>query len=95
MPGILTIDDNANIRCLLRSFIETNTGLEICGEAGNGPEEIEKAKQLQLDLILLGLILPGTSGTEAAPMLKRLLPEVNNLVHDALRWCRPDAGCPV
>ena len=76
MPGILIIDDNTNMRRLLRSFIETNTGFEICGEAENGPEGIEKAKQLQPDLILLDLTLPGMSGTEAAPTLKRLLPQV-------------------
>jgi len=76
MPGILIIDDNANMRRLLRSFVESNTGFEICGEAENGPEGIEKAKDLQPDLILLDLTLPGMSGTEAAPILKRMLPLV-------------------
>jgi len=76
MGGILLIDDNANIRALLRSFVETTTGFEICGEAENGPDGIEKAKELQPDLILLDLTLPGMSGTDAAPILKRLLPHV-------------------
>jgi DNA-binding NarL/FixJ family response regulator len=76
MPGILIVDDNANMRRLLRSFVETNTGFEICGEAENGPEGIEKAKDLQPDLILLDLTLPGMSGTDAAPILKRMLPQV-------------------
>jgi len=64
------------MRRLLRSFVESNTGFEICGEAENGPEGIEKAKDLQPDLILLDLTLPGMSGTEAAPILKRMLPQV-------------------
>jgi DNA-binding NarL/FixJ family response regulator len=76
MAGILIVDDNANIRRLLRSFVETNTGFEVCGEAENGPEGIEKAKELQPDLILLDLTLPGMLGTEAAPILKQLLPQV-------------------
>lgn len=76
MAGILIIDDNASIRTLLRSFVEANTGFQICGEAENGPEGIEKAKELQPDLILLDLTLPGMTGTEAAPILKRLLPQV-------------------
>jgi DNA-binding NarL/FixJ family response regulator len=76
MGGILIVDDNANMRRLLRSFVETNTGFEICGEAENGPDGIEKAKELQPDLILLDLTLPGMSGTDAAPILKRMLPQV-------------------
>jgi DNA-binding NarL/FixJ family response regulator len=77
MPnGILIVDDNANIRRLLRSFVEANTGFQICGEAENGAEAIEKAKELQPDLILLDLTLPGMTGTDAASALKRLLPQV-------------------
>jgi DNA-binding NarL/FixJ family response regulator len=77
MPhGILIVDDNANIRRLLRSFVETNTGFNVCGEAENGAEAIEKAKELQPDLILLDLTLPGMSGVEAAPILRKLMPNV-------------------
>jgi DNA-binding NarL/FixJ family response regulator len=74
--GILIVDDNANIRSLLRSFVETNTGFKVCGEAENGAEAIEKAKELQPDLILLDLTLPGMSGTQAAPILRKLMPNV-------------------
>jgi len=51
--------------------VETNTGF-VCGEAENGSEGIEKAKELQPDLILLNLTLPGISGVEAAPILNWL-----------------------
>ena len=51
MAGILIVDDNANIRRLLRSFVETNMGFGVCGEAENGAEAIEKAKEFQPDLI--------------------------------------------
>lgn len=64
MSGILMVDDNANIRRLLRSLVDTNTKFEICGEAENGAEAIEKAKELQPDLVLLDMTLPGMSGTE-------------------------------
>jgi CheY-like chemotaxis protein len=74
--GILIVDDNANIRRLLRSFVETNTGFKVCGEAENGAEAIEKAKELQPDLILLDLTLPGMTGTQAAPILRKLMPNV-------------------
>jgi DNA-binding NarL/FixJ family response regulator len=76
MPGILIVDDNSTIRGLLRSFVETNTGFEVCGEAENGPDGIQKAKELEPDLVLLDMTMPGMLGTEAAPILKRLLPQV-------------------
>jgi len=76
VAGILIVDDNANIRRLLRSFVESNTGFEVCGEAENGPEGIEKAKELQPDLILLDTTMPGMHGTEAASILKELLPRL-------------------
>ena len=76
MPGILIVDDYANIRQLLRLCVESTTGFEVCGEAENGADAIEKAKELQPDLILLDMTMPGMSGAEAAPVIKRLLPRV-------------------
>jgi DNA-binding NarL/FixJ family response regulator len=75
MPGILIADDNASIRLLLRSFVETKTKFAVCGEAGHGTEAIEKAKQLQPDLVLLDLSMPVLNGAEAAVVLKRMMPQ--------------------
>lgn len=74
MAGILIVDDNPNIRYLLRVFIETKTAFAICGEAGHGVEAIEKAKELRPDLILLDLSLPVLNGAEAAAILKGIMP---------------------
>jgi DNA-binding NarL/FixJ family response regulator len=74
MPGILVVDDNPNIRHLLRVYVETQTSFKICGEAGHGVEAIEKAKQLQPDLILLDLAMPVLGGAEAASVIKAMLP---------------------
>src|ERR1700686_2335723 len=76
MPGILIVDDNANIRHLLHSFVESNTGYKVCGEAENGSEVLQKAKKLRPDLVLLALTLPGMTGTETATALKLELPHV-------------------
>ena len=76
MAGILVVDDNSNMRRLLRSYIESNTQFKICGEAANGAEAIERAKELQPDVILLDLTLPGMSGTEAARELKLAMPNL-------------------
>ncbi len=73
--GILVVDDNANIRHLLRTYVDSN-GFTVCGEAENGAQAIEKAKELQPALILLDLTMPVMTGTEAAPILKRTIPNV-------------------
>jgi two-component system, chemotaxis family, chemotaxis protein CheY len=76
MPkNILVVDDNASIRFLIRSLLE-NTGYTVCGEAEDGADAIEKAKQLKPDLICLDLSMPRMNGAEAASVLKRLMPGV-------------------
>ena len=75
-PTLLICDDNPNIRYLLRSFVETRTPFEVCGEAIHGVDAIEKAKQLQPDLILLDLSMPVMTGAEAAVILKRTVPRM-------------------
>jgi DNA-binding NarL/FixJ family response regulator len=74
MARILIVDDNSSIRCLLREFLETHTPFTVCGEAENGAEAIQRAKELEPDLILLDLSMPLMSGAEAAPVIKKMLP---------------------
>src|SRR5258705_13722472 len=75
-PTLLICDDNPNIRHLLRVYVESRTPFEVCGEAEHGMEAIEKAKELQPDLILLDLSMPIMTGAEAAVILKRIVPRM-------------------
>jgi NarL family two-component system response regulator LiaR len=74
MAGILIVDDNPSIRCLLRGFVETQTSFTVCGEAENGAEAIQRAKELEPGLILLDLSMPVMGGAEAAPVIKKMMP---------------------
>jgi CheY-like chemotaxis protein len=77
MPnGILIVDDNAVIRRMVRTEFEDISGWEVCGEAVNGWEAIEKARELKPDLIVLDLAMPIMSGLEAAPVLRGMMPAV-------------------
>jgi DNA-binding NarL/FixJ family response regulator len=76
VSGILIVDDNPSIRYLLRVYVESKTGFAVCGEAGHGVEAIEKARELQPDLIILDLSMPVMNGAEAAVVLKRTMPQV-------------------
>ena len=74
MARLLIVDDNPSIRYLLRFLLEQQ-GYEICGEAEDGLQAIDLAKQLKPDLILLDVCMPKLGGPEAASILKRVLPE--------------------
>lgn len=82
MAGILIIDDNANIRRLLRSFVVCNTPFTICGEAENGAEGIEKTKELQPDLILVDSTLSAVNGNEAASLVGKTLRAIFPMLSD-------------
>jgi CspA family cold shock protein len=76
VPSLLICDDNPNIRYLLKSYVQSRTPFEVCGEAIHGMDAVEKAKQLQPDLILLDLSMPVMTGAEAAVILKRTVPRM-------------------
>jgi len=74
--SILIADDSATIRTLIRAFIENRAGFEVCGEAVDGVDAIEKAKELKPNLIILDLAMPRMNGAAAASVLKRMMPDV-------------------
>jgi DNA-binding NarL/FixJ family response regulator len=77
----LIVDDSPIIRKLLRETFELQEGWEICGEATDGREGVEKAQQLKPDLIVLDVSMPVMNGLEAARELTRLLPWVPVLMY--------------
>jgi len=72
---ILIADDSETIRTVLRTFLESREGFEICGEAVDGVDAIEKAKELHPDLIILDLAMPRMNGAAAASVFKRRMPK--------------------
>ncbi len=60
---------------MLRTAFEEHSGWDV-GEAVNGREAIDKARELNPDLIVLDLSMPIMHGLEAAPVLRRMLPTV-------------------
>ena len=75
MPGVLIADDSPEIRSVIRTFLESATSFEVCGEANDGTIAIERAQQLKPDVILLDLIMPELNGVQAASIIKQLLPQ--------------------
>jgi DNA-binding NarL/FixJ family response regulator len=74
--AVLVVDDNAAIRRVLCELFQSQAVFEVCGEAENGKEAIEKAQELHPDLIVLDLSMPVMNGLDAARVLKRRMPTV-------------------
>jgi CheY-like chemotaxis protein len=70
---VLIVEDDSTIRKKIFSAFMSN-GFAVCGEADNGREGIEVAKEIKPDLIVLDLSMPVMNGLEAAPQLKLLFP---------------------
>jgi DNA-binding NarL/FixJ family response regulator len=75
--NILIVDDSDITRKIIRLFLEIQIGFEVCGEAVDGLDAIEKAKKLKPDLILLDLAMPRMNGIEAASVIKGMMPPVS------------------
>lgn len=63
----------------MRSMLES-VGFEVCGEAKNGLEAIEKARALQPDLVVIEAWLPVMNGLEAIPEIAKSVPNAKIVV---------------
>ena len=82
--SVLIVDDNAFIRQALCELFKQEADFEVCGEAENGKEGIERALEMRPDLIVLDLSMPVMNGLDAARVLKRLMPTVPLIMYSAL-----------
>ena len=67
---ILIVDDHAIVREGQRALIETEPGMTLAGEATNGEEAIQMARDLNPDVIFMDLFMPGVGGIEAIEAIK-------------------------
>ena len=79
-PRILVVDDTQAIRRSLRVRIESETDWEICGEAENGRDAIERVKELHPDVVLMDLSMPVMNGLDAARRIKAIAPSTHILM---------------
>ncbi|WP_077213387.1 response regulator [Bacillus dakarensis] len=81
MIKILLVDDHAVVRMGLKMLLNNHPQMEVVGEASEGNEGIEKAKELTPDVILMDLSMPhGKDGLSATSELKKQLPEISILI---------------
>ena len=83
---VLIVDDHEIFRKGLRSLLEPLEQFEICGEAADGLEAFEKAKQLIPDIVLMDISMPQIDGLQATRIIRNEIPNSRILIlsqHDS------------
>jgi len=86
---ILIADDHHLIRRGVAELLSKEAGWEICGEATDAAQALQKASELNPDLVLLDISMPEGSGLEAARRIRQEIPHVRILMmshHDATQF---------
>jgi len=77
---ILLVDDHPLVRNGLRALLASVPDMTVVGEASNGEEAITQAAELQPDIILMDLHMPGLNGIEATRRIVQVHPHIGILV---------------
>lgn len=83
---VVLADDHALVRAGIRALLERIDKVEVVGEAGDGQQALELIEQLDPDVVLLDLTMPGLSGFEVLKETSERFPNVNMIVlsvHDS------------
>ncbi|MTH53429.1 response regulator [Bacillus mangrovi] len=80
MINILIADDHPVVRRGLAFFLGMQKDMEITGEASSGAEAVQKASELNPDLILMDLSMPEMDGVQAAKAIKAKHPEMKIVI---------------
>jgi DNA-binding NarL/FixJ family response regulator len=88
---ILLVDDHPIVRQGLKTLLEGHSGWEVIGEASDGAEAVEKAKDLNPDVMVLDVTMPRMNGLEACRLLRQECPALEILFvtqHDSPQMMR-------
>lgn len=83
---ILIADDSELMRRGIGILLAREEAWEVCGEASDGAEALEKVRALKPDLVLLDVSMPGANGFDTSRQMKQELPGTKILIishHDA------------
>jgi DNA-binding NarL/FixJ family response regulator len=75
LPRILIVDDNPIIRRQVRTVLERHSTWTICGEAVDGNEAVDLARELHPDLIIMDFSMPVMNGLRAAEEIAKDIPD--------------------
>jgi DNA-binding NarL/FixJ family response regulator len=85
---VVVVDDNDDVRLLLRLMLERDDRFEVVAEAADGIEAIDRATETQPDLVVLDRSMPRLGGIEALPRIREHAPNAAVVLYTAY----PDEG---
>jgi DNA-binding NarL/FixJ family response regulator len=74
MSTLLIVDDHVLIRQGVRSLLNGHASVDICGEARDGEEAVQKVGELHPDIVLLDISMPRMNGIQAARQIRQIEP---------------------
>lgn len=80
MIRLVIADDHAIVREGLKRIVSDTAGLQVVGEAADGTEVMQRVRELEFDVLMLDLSMPGRSGMELIKLVKAEKPKLRILV---------------
>ncbi len=77
---LLIVDDHEVVRRGVRALLLEHADYEVCGEAVDGQDALDKARELKPDLIVMDVSMPGLNGLEATRQVRSILPGCEVLI---------------
>jgi len=87
MLRILLADDHSVVRRIVRNFVQSESGWEVCAEATTGREAVVMTAAEHPDVVILDLSMPDLNGLQAATLIHNQFPETQLILltmHDSL-----------
>ena len=77
---VLIVDDHPMVRQGIKTMLLTFDDISVIGEAGNGLETLALCKEIQPDVILMDIVMPGMNGVETTRAILELYPQIKIIV---------------
>lgn len=93
MPAVrvLVVDDHPTLRRSICSLLSSDSAVDVICQTADGEEAVKKADELQPDLVILDIGLPGINGLEAARQIEKVSPKSQIIFlsqHDSLHMAK-------
>ena len=89
---VLLADDHAVLRAGIRALLDMQADIEVVGEAGDGYQAVARVRELQPDIVLMDVGMPGLDGMAATRQIKSDYPNTRVLIltqHENKEYVRP------